>query len=113
MLPRPFLQQEKVVQQLRNFPDAFYLFCFIFDQPSAGRLGLTVQSWQEQHILLGESCSSATSIYCSSAMLGGVPPPKVAPHKGQVALDQPGPRRVPFAVLQSKNHQIFACKASS
>lgn len=67
ILPSPFLQQEKAVQQLRSFPDAFYLFCFIFEHLSAGRLGLTTQSWQEQCILLAESCSSATSTYCSSA----------------------------------------------
>lgn len=76
MLPRPFLGQEKAVQQLKNFPDAFYLFCFIFEQPNAGGLGLTVQSWQEQHILLGESCFSATSIYCHSAVLRGNLPQK-------------------------------------
>lgn len=78
MLPRPFLGQEKAVQQLKNFPDAFYLFCFIFEQPNAGGLGLTVQSWQEQHILLRESCFSATSIYCHSAVLRGNLPQK--PH---------------------------------
>lgn len=42
-------------KQLSNFPDAFYLVSFIFEQPHAGGLGSTVQSWQEQHILLGES----------------------------------------------------------
>lgn len=76
MLPRPFLERENAVRQLRNFPDAFYLFCFIFERPSAGGLDLTDRSWQEQHIFLRESCSSATSIYCSSAASGVIPPPK-------------------------------------
>lgn len=84
-----------MVQPLRNFPDAFYLFCFIFERPSMGRPGLTVQSWQAQRIFLGERetfLSHGRFLQLSWASAGGCPKNT----------------RSPFAIPQS--HQIGVCK---
>lgn len=62
-----------------KFPRCF-LFCFIFEQPRAGELGLTVQSWQEQHIPLRKGCFSA-STYCSSVVSGEVSPKSGTPQR--------------------------------
>lgn len=95
--PSPSLQQEKVVQPLRNLPAAFYLFCFILERPSAGQAEFNHQSWQQQqHTFAGEIRSAPIPTDGLDRSLGS--PKEVVPTK---------------PIPQSRSPQLAACTGLS